>query len=223
MVGIQTIGETVAFEAPGSLTLSNNPSEISIQWEPVEGAFFYETQISGDSSFSAPQVRTVTERTSVRVPVEASNPNTLFVRVRAAERSSLNGSTTDSLGAWSGTRSLSVPANPTRTQSTAPQPTSPVDGFESFGFSIALEWAGATPVRLQMSRNANFQNTFVDQIVDGNEFTPASSALHTGERFYWRLQSWGSRMSEWSTARYFDVTEPRAASDDSFVNPEAPR
>jgi hypothetical protein len=222
-VGNRSLDEAAYFDAPTSLNLANLPSEIRVEWNPVEGAYFYEIQAADNAAFSAPKFRTVTERTSVRLPADLSQTQTLYVRVRAGERSALDGSTADKMGSWSGTRSISVPVPATTPTSSTAQTTSPVDGFQSTGFSVVLEWISPSPSRLQVSKDSNFQTTLVDQITDENEFTPPSSALHVGERLYWRVQGWDRSLSPWSQARSLQVTEPRASNDDSFVNPEAPR
>lgn len=219
---ISSVGE-YSFDPPVLSKVLGTPSSLTAEWLPIDGAFFYEIQISPTQDFSAILARSITDRTSIRLGIDSSKTSLVYARVRAGERGAADGRIPDKLGAWSEAQSTTLNFSKNSVSGARPIVTSPVDGYQSSGFSIVLEWSGSAPYRIQLARDPDFNFIVADQLSDKNEFTPASSSLHIGDKLYWRVKGWDTSNSDWSETRHIDVTEPRGASDDGFVNPEASR
>lgn len=197
-------------------------TEAVVSWQPVDGVYLYEIEVAGRSDFTTVLRRTMTDRTSVRIPLGLNAAGQLYVRLRALEQPDSLGTAPTVVSDWSSSRTATAGIS-AQSEGAAPQPMSPVEGYESVGFSVVLEWNAAYPVRLQLSRNADFSSTMIDQVVDDQEFTPPSPALRVGDKIYWRLARWDNQSSPWTAVRTFSIKEPRPSVNDTFVNPEAPR
>ncbi|MCB4756727.1 MAG: hypothetical protein LHV69_06800 [Elusimicrobia bacterium] len=223
-----TMSAQVAQESlpsPKKITLSLRPDTVFVSWQPVEGALFYQVHLLTDPTVNIPGFQSATDRPDILLPLpEGDGPRRIILRVRAGDQLVHEGNTIELKGAWSET-SLTVPAfKPTETLS-PPQPTSPVDGYESEGLLVILEWTKkeGEKVRLQLAPKESFTPTLLDQIIEAGEFTVPSSLLAVGQTVHWRIKVWGDKSSPWSKIRRFKTASPTSIPNDMLINPEAPK
>jgi hypothetical protein len=211
--------------APGDPVLTPQGTRFLCEWKPVSGALYYHLQLSADPSFTKIfQTRTNLTRVAIPTPDQAADHQPLYFRVRAADRPDSEDSSTDIFGAWSKNASATAHAVEVDGALPAPIPTSPVDKFESEGFTVLLEWMGVREsARVQISRSQRFDEPFIDVLSDTPSFWIPSTALHLGDSFYWRVQSFGTKASRWSDVRQFRVGSPHHDQADMLINPEAPK
>jgi len=207
---------------PRGLRISANDGLLHVSWDALEGALFYQIQLSENGSFSKRTVQSISDRLDVDLPMPVGeNPRTLSVRVRGMDKqdSELN----DMLGGQWTTSHIDIPAfNPPMTLA-AVALSSPVDGFESEGLLVMLEWPASIRARLQIAEDKKFGSPLVDNVLADGEFTVPASLLMPGKTYFWRLQPWGSSIGPWSQTRSFKAGSPESVPNDMMINPEAPR
>jgi hypothetical protein len=216
-------GPSMDIEAPAFDNIALILNDISLQWPAIDGAYLYEIQTCSTKDCDTILRRTRTDRTQIEIPRLPGDPPTLHLRIRAGDRPDVIDAAKDTWGPWSTPQAVEKGTLMSGRETQAPTITSPVDGFTAIGFSTVLEWSNAPRVRIQLSKTSDFNTTLVDQIADGTEFSPPSSALHVNDRIYWRIAVAGEAQSPWSAVRSYTVSEPHTNHNDMFINPEAPK
>ncbi len=224
--GISALAASVSREnlpAPTNLQVRTQGRTLSCSWNPVRGGQVYAVQMAADPEFTNVLSITHTDRTTVVLPVRTVN--SVFVRVRAVERPDANDASADLTGVWTSLVPVALTAAPLTPSGSALTLTSPVEGMESTGFSVVLEWIdeGHGPFRIQVSKSASFDTAVIDEVVDVAGYGLPSSAFHVGDNLYWRVQTWSETTSPWSSTRTFKIGAPRSHMNDVFINPESPR
>ena len=208
---------------PANLRISPLNGHLVCEWDGVDGAIYYDIVASASRIFEGPSVKTSSVKTRVEIAVP-DRADEVSVRVRAVDPGSATPDD-DVIGRWSQAAVTTPVALPTESAAGAPILTSPVEGFQTEGFTLTLEWnPGDGPTRVQVTRDDQFTDTVFDEIVTGGEYTCPGPALHAGDRLKWRLQSWNGERSAWTDSRTARIGgDPKPAKVDSFINPEAPR
>jgi hypothetical protein len=184
---------------------------IRCQWEEIEGALYYQIQMSTDESFANPGTESFSHHKEVRLPrPNASQTTTLYIRIRPRDHAPGDHDFNEDLsGSWSTTQSIEIGPKTSAENLLPPQLTSPINDFETKGFTLPLEWTSTNEIhRIQISRDRSFRKILTDEVTDGKEFLCSSQILHTGDRLFWRVKSWGDRTSGWSEIREFKIGQP---------------
>jgi hypothetical protein len=211
---------------PQNVRVEVKPHAIHCSWQPVDGALYYEIE-SNFSSDEKNSHRTNTHLLQADLPLPlGSGSISGSVRVRAVDH--LQGEhepSDDVFGRWSAPASFEVYLPSRKESLPPPNLTSPVNGYESEGLTVILEWIDVDlgSYRVQISPSKSFTDTLVDQVVLGGEFICPSQVLHIGDSFYWRVRRWQETTSSWSSARKIRVGAPRPGATDMFINPESPK
>lgn len=206
---------------PTNLQLRSVGDSVEVTWIPVAAALFYEVEASASSDFSDP-IRTRSNRPGIRIP---SMGNSTSVRVRAVDTTGADKENENVRGTWSDT-STALTSLSLGNGASIPVLSSPLDGSQTEGFTLILEWMADSPstdYRMQASRNAAFSDMIFDEVVAGGEYACPGPALREGDRLYWRVRRWDAVGSNWSAVRNVKIGAPRHHEVDSFVNPEAPQ
>ncbi len=211
--------------APAGLRTEVRGAVLHCEWQPGEGALFYEVRLANNPS--SVWAKTATERTQADLPLPSSTgPQTLTLSVRASDSIRTPETQTEPLNsAWSDI-AVSIPPLSFDTSDQPAVLTSPADDVESEGLLVILEWANAqnTPVRLQVALSESFESPLIDEVVTGGEFTCPASVLTVGQRYVWRAKRWESgSVGPWSGLRHFRTGSPGSIANDMKMNPEAPR
>jgi len=207
---------------PVNARISPLNGHLVCEWEGVDGAIYYEVQASGSRLFEGASIRTNSLKTRVELPVP-DGADEVSVRVRAIDPGDATPDD-DVIGRWSQPGVTNVVSLPSESPVSAPTLTSPVEGFQTEGFTLILEWSpGDGPTRVQVARDNSFSDVLFDEIVTGGEYACPGPALRSGERLKWRVQSWNGGRSAWTGSRTARIGEPRSNKIDAFVNPEAPQ
>jgi hypothetical protein len=217
--------ETVANQslpAPLHVRLSVKDNRVVCEWQAVDGAVYYEIQAAGSRAFDG----TVTKDASLATHVEIMPPEgaaDVFVRVRAVDPNPTNAAE-DVAGPWSDPVDVTLSPLGAASNVGGPTVTSPVDGIETHGFLLNIEWIPAETTRVQVARDPDFSDVILDEVVSGGLYACPEPAFHVGDQLYYRVQAWnGGSRSAWSTARSAKIGAPSQTKIDSFVNPEAPK
>ncbi len=212
-------------EQPENLQAIPEGNNIDVQWTSVFGSALYQIQLSENPDFSSIRAQTYSENPRVRLAAWAASGPALYLRVRAIEKIKKDTESEDVPGPWAQIElRMGLPPAPAD-NGEAPQLTSPVDNFETDGFSAVLEWISlGNAQRIQISNTNDFKNTLVDEVVYSKEYKTPDGILQLGKTYFWRARDWPPlTASPWSPSRRFIVTEPRQIEGDMMVNPEAPR
>lgn len=215
-----------SFTALENFNVTPEDSLIHVSWTPQEGAMYYDLEMAGDPSFSTILHHTQTNLNSLIIPAAATAGSVMYVRVRPVDHGQGAPSReSDIFGPWSVRRSVTIPSYSMPENLPAPEPSSPLDNFQTEGFTLPLEWTDASDVttRVQLSRSSSFSDPVIDEVVSGREFIVPSQPLHVGDSFYWRIQKWGDNTSPWSTGRRVRIGAPHHSQTDMFVAPDAPQ
>src|SRR5262249_51164508 len=152
---------------------------------------------------------------------EGNSAVPVYVRVRAADHAENEDKPEDDIvGNWTNTASASVTPIPSNSNVAAPTLSSPLDNYTSRGFTLILEWMGATPstARVQVARDENFSDTLFDNLARDNQFICPSPALHMNDVLYWRVKTTGASAGAFSAPKRFTVGQPHHEHEDTFVN-----
>lgn len=213
-------------ELPEALKTNLAGNLLQVEWQPVYGASLYQVQAALEQTFAKTIHQTFSETPAVKIPMPASSNSPLFIRVRAIEKLRVSSNFEDIPGGWSQVEVKdALPELPAEILP-APQAASPVNGYETEGFSVTLEWASpySTAQRIQLADSAAFSNVLVDEAVSVKAWSAPSGIFQLGKTYFWRVKEWDSgQSSPWSENKNFKVTEPRQIDGDMMVNPEAPR
>jgi hypothetical protein len=210
-----------SLDAPVNVRLTAGTGRFTCEWNGVDGATYYEVQASASENFDSLAVKTNSVRT--RVDLAAPESSDIYVRVRGIDPGDATATDDDVHGQWSQTVRLGG-VTPLAAGGTNPTLTSPANQLETEGFTLILEWTpDSGPARVQMARDAGFQDTVFDEMASDGEYACPGPALRTGDRLYWRVQSMNGARSGWSSAREVRIGVPKSHLLDGFVNPEAPR
>lgn len=167
---------TLAAPSNGSV---NQPTALTLRWNPTQGAERYHLQLATDSSFATVVLNDSTISLTSRDVGPLMNGTTYYWRVRATN----SGGTSSFSSTWSFT---TVPAPPS-----APMLSSPANGSFNQPTTITLNWnssTGATSYRLQVSTNSTFSST----VLDDSTLTATSKEvgpLSNNTTYYWRVNA----------------------------------
>jgi hypothetical protein len=206
---------------PKNLDVRVQNENIHLEWSPQSGAVLYEIQMSLDANFEKIVTQTISEKPQILIPAPAKSAiKKLYLRVRAGDEH-------DGLlwGLWSKALAFSPDIPDKSLTQPAPVLTSPVDGMESQGFNVILEWSSpqAGPHQVQISKSDNFKFPLINAISPTQEFVIPAPGLILGKTYFWRTRLWGDVSSPWSEIRHFIVGEPRHPDVDALINPETPK
>jgi hypothetical protein len=167
--------------APGN-TFSQPGDPATLTWEPVAGAQEYEVEISPDSSFTDPTLKTTARTVAPTHVVSAPQVDTTYwFKVRARLSSSTSGATYSD---FSAPRSYSVSALP-QTQRVAPATdTTVVD-------DAVLDWdpiLGARTYDLQVATDPSF-GSIVHEATNITGTSYARPQSLNNDQYYWRVRA----------------------------------
>jgi hypothetical protein len=181
----------------GAIGVQVNPT---LTWNPSTGAISYRVQVSSDPNFATTVVDQGNITTTSYAVSGLATSTTYYWHVNATN---LEGTS-----AYSTTRTFTTAAPP---PPSPPSLSSPANGATGVSTSPTLTWnasAGATSYRLQVSTDAGFVTTVVDQ----SNITTTSygvSGLATSTTYYWHVNATNSGgTSAYSTNRSFTTTAP---------------
>ncbi len=207
---------------PANVRISPLNGHLVCEWDGVDGAIYYEIEANGSRLFDGGDVRTHSVKTRVEIAVP-DGADEISVRVRAIDPGTA-APDDDVVGRWSQPGVTNAGPLPSDSAAGAPLLTSPVEGFQTEGFTLILEWSpGDGPTRVQVARDNDFKDVVFDEIVTGGEYTCPGPALRVGDRLKWRAQSWNGERSAWTNPRTARIGEPHPSKVDAFVNPESPQ
>ena len=207
---------------PDLLNVSAAYGRLACEWTGIDGAVYYEIQAARSADFGSNVVRSHSVRPQVEIPVPVGEGD-IHVRVRGIDPVNA-GPDDDVFGRWTNSVVMGGATEPVEDGSAAPTLTSPANNLMTQGFTLVLEWSPDEKMaRVQMARDANFTNVVYDEVVKGGEYACPGPALQSGDRLYWRVQTWDTARSAWSATRQVRIGEPKSERHDAFVNPEAPK
>jgi photosystem II stability/assembly factor-like uncharacterized protein len=205
-------------EAPGvGLLIDGTISNISLDWETLEGATEYEWQLNYTTDFSSipPGFEGTTGASSVHLP-SLSPATTYYWRVRAIA---------PVLSPWSEKWSFTTSLGG---EATAPELESPAAGATGVSISPIFQWsavAGADSYELVVSTRAAFDNP---TILKTDEYALPSNAwqcninLNYDTTYYWRVRAVnGDTYSAWSAVGAF-TTESSSSLGSGIVAEASP-
>jgi hypothetical protein len=171
---------TLSSPANGATGVSTSPA---LNWNASTGATSYQLEVSTNSSFSSTVVnQSGITGTSYGV-TGLTNGTTYYWRVNATNA----GGTSAYSTSWSFTTSGGGGGNPPA----APTLSSPVNGATGISTTPTLNWnasTGATSYQLQVSTNASFSSTVVNQSgITGTSY--GVTGLTNGTTYYWRVNA----------------------------------
>ena len=223
---MQSLVASQSLPAPTNLIIQKKNHSFTLDLDLDYGTSLHEIEVSKDSLFTKVFHRTRTHERRVEIPLgDKSNSEPVYLRVRRIDRGEIAKGSPALKGEWSKVRSIVYGPLTTPMDLTTPQLTSPLDGYDSEGTTVILEWAPhqGEQTRVQVSESASFKLTLIDTIVTKNEFSVPSSLLEIGKTYHWRIRGWGGQKSEWTDHRRFQISPPRHVGSDTFINPEQPR
>jgi hypothetical protein len=211
--------------APQNLQAQESGREILCTWNAVPAALIYELQLGADPQFSRILADSRSDKTSLTLPVDSTVAHSVFIRIRSIDRPSAEDAKLDVIGEWSSLKTVVVQSPPLQETGTTLIPTSPVEGMETVGFNVVMEWSGNDlgHSRIQVSLSPTFDSTLVDCVVPEKEYAVPSSALHVGDTLHWRVKNWGDSEGPWTVHRSVVVGAPKSSVNDAFINPESPQ
>ncbi|MDD5703312.1 MAG: hypothetical protein PHU23_14845, partial [Dehalococcoidales bacterium] len=185
-----------------------NYRDVSISWQPLEGAAEYHWQVDTDDQFGniPANLEGYSDSPSVRLPTLSINTN-YYWRVRAASPIA---------GPWSVIRTFDTSVVEVMEVPDLDEPS-----FDSTT-SVApiFRWSaceGAGEYELQLSTAVDFSSGLVN-IFTGTNFWECVITLDHGARYYWRVRAIsGENRSDWSEIYLFNVEAP---SGDSLPAPK---
>lgn len=175
-----------------------NTVQPTFVWEPVDGATYYQIQISTSATFSTYAVNTRVYA-STYTPLTGLLPNTMYYwRVRA----------TGSFGTGNWSSSSFMTPNPPP----APGLLTPTANALVTDYTPTFDWkdvvapAGTTfdHYQIQVADNLAFAAPVVDENVIPSTFTPLTE-LNPNVKYYWRVRSVNTlgHIGAWSKTSYF--------------------
>ena len=224
MVGAQAVMAQIA-PAPQKISTQPHGSFLKVEWESVPGVLLYQIELVSSQGHQSP-LQTITTACSVLLPVPFGiDDGSLSVRIRSYDRPDSNDLSKDVAGDWSMPVPVEAPIIGKSTVVAIPVLSSPIDGFQTAGYHVHLEWnqPSVNEFRIQVSNDPLFKTTLVDEGVPAPLLPLPEDVLHTGDILYWRVQAWGSKHSDWSPARNIQIGAPRNQGADMMINPEARR
>lgn len=212
-MGAMSVSAPASLETPRLLDVKQENRTLKVSWTGTQDGLAYEIQWGAHTS--------ITDRTSALLPIDSTDGNSITVKVRALDRANAK---SNLFGSWSEEKVAALSASHSDPAAELLMLTSPADGMQSSGFSLILEWTGATDqTRVQVSKSASFDSTLVDEVVTGHEFTIPSLSIFEGDKLFWRVKLWEPGDTDWTKARSMTVGAPRDTLNDALINPEAPR
>jgi hypothetical protein len=212
--------------APEMLAATFKGPYVHCQWESAPGAMLSEIELSANAQFSNVLRRGKTDKSFIDFPIpDIGLPMTGYLRVRHRDRPDATNASLDIQGEWSEATPVRIDYVNQIQNQPIPVLTSPLDEYDSLGFTVILEWNTKNTDRsqLQLSSTEDFASPWMDISIEGHEFVVPSSTLHVGDVVFWRVKTFDGATSEWSSARKFMISEPSHHSTDMFINPEAPQ
>jgi len=149
-------------------------NEINLSWQPSSDAIFYDVQISLDPNFVKDVITLdgITSTSAKFSPVEQGK-RTYSWRVRTINA----GGASEFTEAWQFTSALANPELTYPENNTFDMPT-----------NFTLKWTnveGATAYRLQVAQGFNIANTFIDTVINSNQFDIEN--LASNKSHVWRV------------------------------------
>ncbi|MFN0117894.1 MAG: hypothetical protein ACKVQC_06350 [Elusimicrobiota bacterium] len=214
-----------SFPGPENLAWKNETDYWILNWETTSKPIYFEIQGAPDASFNNITYRTKTNLNSLLIPfpLQGNNLAAVYYRVRSIDRPNPNNPSEEMNGMWSQLTSPSPQTLPNQNTNVSPSLTSPVNGYQSEGFTINLEWTSSQRSRIQIAEDSKFSNILIDQMALDGEFFIPNTVFISGKNYHWRVSNWSLQQSPWSDSRSFWVGEPKQNYTDMFVNPEAPK
>ncbi|MGH2568987.1 MAG: fibronectin type III domain-containing protein, partial [Bacteroidota bacterium] len=173
---------------------TGQPTTLTVSWNPSSGATSYHLQLSASSTFSTTVVDDSTVTTTTLSLSSLQNETTYYWRVSAKNA----GGTSGYSDTWSFTTVAVPPA--------VPLLTSPTDGSTNQSTSPTLSWsesAGAQTYHLQVSSNASFSTTIIDDAALATTSQQVGS-LQNETTYFWRVNASNSAgTSDWSSVWSF--------------------
>jgi hypothetical protein len=200
---------TTTMEAPGIPTLSSpgngvtcQPSSLTLQWNAVSGASYYQLQLDDNSDFSSPEVDQSSIGGTSHAVSSLSAGATYYWRVKAYNACDVGSNWTTS---WNFTVAPATPGTPSLS--------SPADGTTCQSVPVNLVWnttSSASSYQLQVDNNSDFSSPFSD--ISGLTGTSQSiSGLSEATTYYWRVKGFnscnvgGSWSVSWSFTTVSDI------------------
>ncbi|HYQ86108.1 MAG TPA: S8 family serine peptidase [Bacteroidota bacterium] len=167
---------TLVSPANGS---TNQPTSLTLNWNPASGAASYRTQIATDSLFTTLVFDDSTDTTTSRLVSSLSNSTLYYWRVNAKN----SGGTSPYSAAWKFTTVITAPAPPVLS--------SPANGSVNQSTSPTLQWnpaGGATSYHVQLASDALFASIVLD------DSTVAGTSRQVGplsgiSTYFWRVSA----------------------------------
>lgn len=217
----QTVADQ-SLPAPLNVRLSAKDNHLVCDWQAVDGAVYYEIQAAGSRTFDEPVIKDASLATHVEMAPPEGAPD-VFVRIRAVDPNPTNAAE-DIAGHWSEPTDVTISPLAPASNVGGPTVTSPVDGIETHGFLLNIEWMPTETTRVQVAHDSHFADVVLDEIVSGGTYACPEPAFHIDDQLYYRVQAWnGGSRSAWSQVRSAKIGSPSQTKIDSFVNPEAPK
>lgn len=199
-IAVNPLSPTILTPLKRAVNVSVSPT---LTWSSSTGATKYHLQVSKDSLFAVLVTNDSTVSGTSYQLGPLANSMTYYWRVRAK--------TSTGVGDWSSTWSFTtIVAAPS-----APILAAPVDTAKNVSTTPTLSWAkvtGATAYRLQVSVNAAFLSTLVNDSTI-TDTMKVISPLQNNATFYWRVNAKNDGgTSPWSQVRTFTtiVAAPQA-------------
>lgn len=175
---------------------TNQPIEITFQWDEVEEGDEYEIQISRFEDFSIPIFDSRTENNTSQFFDNLEYNVTYFWRIRGVD---IDGNE----GPWSETWAFS-------TNLASPTLISPANNSGNNPNTLTLTWEdmGDVSYLLQVDINDTFSNPFVDETLTENEYELTD--LSTNQTYFWRVKVVvDDAESQWTEPFNFSTGMPR--------------
>ncbi len=167
---------TLVSPANGS---TNQPTSLTLNWNPASGAVSYRTQIATDSLFAALVLDDSTNTTTTR-PVDSLSNSTLYYwRVNAKN----SGGTSAYSAVWKFTTVVVAPS--------APVLSSPGNGALNQPISPTLQWnaaGGATSYHVQLASDSLFSSIVLDDSTVAGTSRQAGP-LSSNSTYFWRVSA----------------------------------
>jgi PKD repeat protein len=186
---VQTVPAAPALASPSNGAV-NQPTVLTLNWNPATSAATYHLQVSTSSIFATTVFDDSTIATTSQQVGPLANNTAYYWRVNAKNTSG----TSAWSPVWNFTTSIAAPLAPTLV--------SPAD--EAIGISISptLSWSasdGATSYRLQVSTTTTFATTVVNQSGIAGTSHSVSGLVHN-TTYYWRVSATNvGGTSDWSS------------------------
>lgn len=185
---------------------NNSPdlsTELTFQWEAINGVSDYRVMVSTDNSFSNPEYDATVSKTSYTIN-DLENGQTYYWGVRAAGSNP-----------WSETWSFTTEEATTQT----PQVTliSPSNNSTNQPTDLTLEWqsvSGVTNYQVQLATDNTFANPEYDEIVSQTFID--INGLESGQTYYWAVRPEGA--NQWSNTWSFTTENSTSPPPPTSVN-----